>query len=74
VERGLLTGYGDREIEDSISMTEFAKTFQRVYSYRCGKEMCDLKKKIFFSHPESHISQQLVRRIFRIDGEIFYVR
>jgi hypothetical protein len=56
VERGFLTGYGDREIEDSISMTEFAKTFQRVYSYRCGNEMCDLKERVF-SHIPNHPSQ-----------------
>jgi hypothetical protein len=34
VERGFLTGYGDREIEDSISLTKFAKAIRRVYSVR----------------------------------------
>jgi hypothetical protein len=32
VERGWLTGYGDREIENFIAMTEFAKAVRRVYS------------------------------------------
>ena len=44
VERGFLTGYGDREIEDSISLTEFAKAIRRVYSVRCDMRYGMLEK------------------------------